>query len=363
MGKDQSEMSKFVRSTTSKYKFGAHISGAGGISNSVTNAYTVGCNAFAMFLKSPRKWVSPPYSKEEIEKFKENCNKYNYDPLTDILPHGQYFINLANPDEEKARKAYDSFIDDLSRCEQLGVGHYNLHPGSSLKGDHESQLKQLASYLNKAIKETKFVKVLLENMAGTGNLIGSNFKDLKYVIDLIEDKDRIGVCVDTCHTFAAGYDISTREAYDKFWNQFDEIIGYQYLRGIHLNDSKAPLGANRDLHEILGEGFLGLEVFRLISHDEHLQGLPIILETPQLKEEGYGEEVNLLEWLETVSAPDDEKLAEKNRELQEKGSKSRKDQLAKFDSKKQKGTKRSKPDSTNDIATHLSKQKKASKTE
>ncbi|AQZ16109.1 APN1 (YKL114C) [Zygosaccharomyces parabailii] len=355
-------MSKFVRSTTSRYKFGAHISAAGGISNSVTNAYNIGCNGFAMFLKSPRKWISPAYTPEEIEKFKENCQQCNYNPLTDILPHGQYFINLANPDEEKAQKAYDSLIDDLGRCEQLGIGLYNLHPGSSLKGDHEAQLKQLAQYLNKAIKETKFVKIVLENMAGTGSLIGSNLEDLKFVIDLIEDKTRIGVCVDTCHTFAAGYDLVTREAYEKFWQQFSDTIGYKYLSAVHLNDSKAPLGANRDLHEKLGEGFLGLEVFRMIAHDEHLQGLPLILETPQPTNEGYGEEVKMLEWLETLSSPDDKKLAQKNQELQDRGEKSRKDQQTKFAVKQKKGTKRKKSDSENDITAHLSKQKRVNKT-
>ncbi|QLG72611.1 hypothetical protein HG535_0D03190 [Zygotorulaspora mrakii] len=330
-------MSTFVRSTTSKYKFGAHISAAGGISKSILNAFNIGCNAFAMFLKSPRKWVSPQYTTEEIEKFKLHCKEYGYDPLTDILPHGQYFINLANPDIEKAEKAYDSLLDDLHRCEQLGVGLYNLHPGSSLNADHNEQIKQLAKYLNKALKETKFVKIVLENMAGTGSLIGSELQDIRNVIDLIEEKDRVGVCIDTCHTYAAGYDISTKDSFDKFWNDFDEIIGFKYLSAIHLNDSKAPLGANRDLHELLGEGFLGLEVFRLISHCDKLVNLPIILETPQKKDEGYGEEIKLLEWIETRDE-DDKEVQEKNTALQAKGEKARKEQLSKFEAKKKKST-------------------------
>lgn len=330
-------MSQFVRSTTSKYKFGAHISGAGGISNSVSNAFGIGCNSFAMFLKSPRKWVSPQYTEEEIQKFKDNCKQYNYNPLTDVLPHGQYFINLANPDIEKAEKAYASLIDDLNRCEQLGVGLYNLHPGSSLKADHQVQLKQLANYLNKALKETKFVKIVLENMAGTGSLVGSDLQDLHEVIELIEDKSRIGVCIDTCHTYAAGYDISTKESFEKFWKMFDETIGFKYLSAIHLNDSKAPLGANRDLHELLGEGFLGLEVFRLIAHSDHLVDIPIILETPQPKEEGYGEEIKLLEWLEDKSE-DDKEVIEKNDKLQAKGAKSRKEHEEKFATKQKKAT-------------------------
>ena len=169
---------------------------------------------------------------------------------------------------------------DLNRCEQLGIGLYNLHPGSSLKGDHQSQLKQLASYLNKAIKETKFVKIVLENMAGTGNLVGSSLIDLKEVIGMIEDKSRIGVCIDTCHTFAAGYDISNTESYDKFWKEFDDVIGLKFLSAVHLNDSKAPLGANRDLHERLGQGYLGINAVsytHLDVYKRQLLLLPLLL--------------------------------------------------------------------------------------
>lgn len=352
-------MSKFIKSTTSKYKFGAHMSTAGGVSNSVFHAYNAGCNSFALFLKSPRKWVSPQYTKEEIEKFKDLVKQYKYDPLTDILPHGQYFINLANPDEEKALKSYDSLIDDLKRCESLGIGLYNLHPGSSLKGDHQTQLKQLASYLNKAISNTKFVIIVLENMAGTGNLVGSNLQDLHTVIELIEDKTRIGVCVDTCHAFAAGYDISSFQNFQKFWEQFDKIIGLKYLKAMHLNDSKAPLSANRDLHEKLGEGYLTLKFFHQIMQFDFLQKIPLVLETPQENDDGYGEEIKLLEWLETV--PSDSKL-EDNKEfmtkfdiLQKNGAKSRKEQMTKFEGKQKKTTKRK---AGIDITAQLTKKKK-----
>lgn len=342
------------------------MSGAGGISNSVLNAHNTGCNAFAMFLKSPRKWVSPAFTKEEIAKFNDNCEKFNYNPLTDILPHGHYLINLANPDLEKVDKSYESFLDDLKRCESLGIGLYNFHPGSVLKGDRQVQLKQLAQFLNRAIKETKFVKILLENMAGTGNLVGSNLKDLHDVIEMVEDKTRIGVCVDTCHTFAAGYDISNQESFDKFWKDFDSIIGLKYLHAMHLNDSKAPLGANRDLHEKLGEGFLGLEVFRIIAHADHLRGIPIILETPQPDEEGYGHEIKLLEWLESVENPEDQELITKSEEKQQLGSKSRKEQLSKWEIKQKKATKVPRKRKTAssegaDIAAQLTNSKKAKK--
>lgn len=354
------QMSHFVRSSTSKYKFGAHISSAGGISNSVTNAYNVGCNSFAMFLKSPRKWVSPPYPDDEVQKFKTKCKDLGYDPKTDILPHGSYFINLANPDPEKADKSYGGFIDDLHRCEQLGIGLYNFHPGSSLTGDHEKQLAQLASYINMAHKETSSVKIVLENMAGTGNLVGSNLADLQKVIGLVQDKSRVGVCVDTCHTFAAGYDISTKESFDHFWEEFDRTVGLKYLSAIHLNDSKAPLAANRDLHEKLGEGFLGLEVFKLISQTDFLQNIPIVLETPQPKEDGYGHEIKLLEWLEKCSQTEEHKeFIDKSQTLQRQGEKSRKEQLAKFEKKQKSASKkRGAPSSKSaDILTKLSTKK------
>ncbi|GMM53625.1 DNA-(apurinic or apyrimidinic site) lyase [Maudiozyma humilis] len=356
-------MSKFVKSATSKYKFGAHMSTAGGVSNSVQHAYDTGCNSFALFLKSPRKWVSPQYTPEEIEKFKKLVKEYNYDPLTDILPHGQYFINLANPDEEKALKSYDSFLDDLKRCESLGIGLYNLHPGSSLKGDHPTQLKQLASYLNKAIKETEFVTILLENMAGTGNLVGSNLEDLNTVIDLIEDKSRIGVCVDTCHTFAAGYDISTAETFQQFWDDFDRIVGLKYLRAMHLNDSKAPMGANRDLHEKLGEGYLTLKFFHLIAtRYKFLKKIPIVLETPQDNDDGYGEEVDMLEWLETIPADSDlsknDEFMEKYQTLQKNGAKSRKEQMAKFETKKKKPAATKRKAAGKDIISQMAKKSK-----
>ncbi|CCH62790.1 hypothetical protein TBLA_0I01300 [Henningerozyma blattae CBS 6284] len=324
-------LTKMIRSTTSKYKFGAHVSTKGGVSNSVTNAYNIGCNSFALFLKSPRKWESPQYTTEEILKFKANCEEFRYDPLLDILPHGQYFINLANPDKEKTEKSFNSLLDDLTRCEQLGIGLYNLHPGSSIDGDHQRQLKQLAEYLNKAIKKTKFVKILLENMSGKGNLVGSDLKDLETVISFIEDKSRIGVCVDTCHTFSAGYDLRNKESFEKFWKDFDDIVGLKYLGAIHLNDSKTPYAANKDLHEKLGEGFIGLETFRLISHDERFTKLPIILETPQKDDTGYGHEINLLEWLETVDRSEDSELKAKIQELQQLGEKSRNEQIKKFE--------------------------------
>ncbi|KAK6459659.1 xylose isomerase-like protein [Scheffersomyces xylosifermentans] len=321
------------------YKFGAHVGMSGGISKAVTNAMDIGANSFALFLKSPRKWDNPPIKDEEAEKFIQLCEEHGYNPRTDILPHGSYFINLANPDPEKEEKALGSFIDDLQRCEKLNIGLYNFHPGSSLDSDHKEALARLAKNINKAIKETSFVKIVIENMAGHGNLIGSNLQDIRDVIDMVEDKSRVGVCVDTCHTFAAGYDITTKDKFDEFWKQFDEIIGPEYLSAIHLNDSKAPLGANRDLHQKLGHGFLGLEVFRVIANYPRLQNIPIVLETPiKDKDIEYGDEIKLLEWLEGKEE-DNEEYVKKRDELFKLGAKERAEQLKKFDDKKAKESK------------------------
>lgn len=350
-------MFKFPK-VPSKFKFGAHVGMSGGVSNAVLNAMDIGANCFALFLKSPRRWESPPIKDEEAAEFRRLCEKYGYNARKDILPHGSYFINLASPDLEKEEKAYGGFIDDLHRCEKLDIGLYNFHPGSSLDGDHGEALKKLAKNINRAIKETKFVKIVLENMAGHGNLIGLNLQDLRDVIDMVEDKSRVGVCIDTCHTFAAGYDIVDQEKWTAFWKQFEDIIGWDYLSAIHLNDSKAPLGANRDLHQKLGYGFLGLEVFRIIANDKRLQDIPIVLETPVGKDDSvYGEEIKLLEWLQGKEE-DNKEFVEKAAELLKLGLKERAEQLKKFEAKTAKKEKVTKKRKGEDILSLLSKKVK-----
>lgn len=314
----------------------------GGISNAVINARDIGANSFAVFLKLPRQWALKPLDSKEIDKFKRFCQEYSYNPATDILPHGSYLINLANPDDEKLEKSFGCFVDDLKRCEQLGIGLYNFHPGSALKGgDHRKALEKLAKNINRAIKETLTVKIVIENMAGHGDIIGSNLQDIRDVIDMVDNKKRVGVCIDTCHAFAAGYNIG--EEWTKFWTQYDEIIGYEYLCAIHLNDSKAPLGANRDLHQFLGQGFLGLECFRLIANDDHLKNMPIILETPVKDDDTrYGEEIKLLEWLMGRSA-DDKEFQAKQSELANEGAGERQEYQAKYDDKQAKALKKRAP--------------------
>lgn len=330
-------MTTFLRNTQSRYKFGCHVSTAGGIAQSILNANKIGCQSFAMFMNSPRRWNEKNLTNDEIDEFKLNCEKYNYNPETDILPHGHYFINLCNPDLLKADKAFGLFINEITNCEKLGIKLYNLHPGSALKGGNlPLQIKQLANFINKAHDETSTIKIVLENMSGKDNVIGNKLEDLRDLIELVDNKDRIGVCIDTCHTYASGYDISTEIEFNKFWTQFDEIIGFKYLNALHLNDSKAPLNSKQDLHERLGQGFLGLETFRLIANDKRFEGIPLILETPYKDNdniEGYGKEIQLLHWLETINSEDNKELVEKDLNLQKLGEKTRSDQQAKYDKK------------------------------
>lgn len=340
-------------------KFGAHVGAAGGVSNAVLNARNIGANSFALFLKSPRKWESPAIAPTEINKFKQLCLEHGYDPKTDILPHGSYFINLANPARDKAQKAYGAFLDDLQRCESLGIGHYNFHPGSSLDGDHSEAIEQLASYINTALKETSGVKIVVENMAGTGNLIGSQLEDLGKLLRLVQDKTRIGFCVDTAHTFASGYKINTNEEWDEFLQEFDRLVGLEYLAGIHLNDSKVPCGANRDLHERLGRGFIGLECFRSIANCEKLAGIPIILETPAGTDESiWGEEIKLLEWLQGRGADDHEVLERATREASH-GAGERAKQMAAYEKKLKTAASKEKNSATRAAAANKSNKRKA----
>ncbi|PWW77401.1 AP endonuclease [Tuber magnatum] len=298
-----------ARTAGVKMMVGAHVSMSGGVQRAITNSLNIGGNAFALFLKSQRKWASPDMKEADATAFRAACEKHGFDPGKHVLPHGSYLINLANGDAEKAKKAYNCFLDDLKRCERLGIGLYNFHPGSTLGMSHSESLGRVSTALNKAHSETKFCITVLENMAGAGNVIGGKFEDLRDIIAKVKDKDRVGVCLDTCHLFAAGHDIRTKESYDRVMSNFDQIVGRKYLMALHINDSKAPLASKRDLHQNIGLGFLGLEPFRLIMNDERLEGLPLILETPMEEEKTWAEEVKLLESLIGVEGDDPEFLA------------------------------------------------------
>ncbi|EED22056.1 DNA (apurinic or apyrimidinic site) lyase, endon uclease [Talaromyces stipitatus ATCC 10500] len=261
---------------------GAHVSAAKGVQNSVVNSVHIGGNAFALFLKSQRKWENPPLQDENKEQFLKFCLDHEYDAAKYILPHGSYLVNLAQEDEAKAKQAYDSFLDDLQRCEKLGIRLYNFHPGAAGQTTVESAISRLAQSLTKALAATETVTPVLETMCGHGTTLGGPLSELGAVISQIPEKyhSRIGVCVDTCHSFSYGYDLASPEGFRSFMQEFDDKIGLKFLRALHLNDSKAPKGSKRDLHANIGTGFLGLRAFHNVMNEKRFQGLPMILETP-----------------------------------------------------------------------------------
>ncbi|KAF4965905.1 hypothetical protein FSARC_6341 [Fusarium sarcochroum] len=307
---------------------GAHVSAAGGVQNSVTNAVHIGANAFALFLKSQRKWTNPPLDPEAKNQFISLCKDHSYSAGEHALPHGSYLVNLAQADQEKANQAYTSFVDDLTRCEQLGIRLYNFHPGNTGGDARAAAIGRIAAQLNKSHKATKTVITVLENMAGSGNVVGSTWEDLRDIIDLVEDKERVGVCIDTCHAFAAGYDLRTPEAFKKTIDSFNDIVGHKYLKAFHLNDSKAPFNSNRDLHANIGTGFLGLRAFHSIMNHAPFAGMPMVLETPIDRpgadgksaedKKVWADEIKLLEKLVGMDAESDE-FKELEKELQAKG--------------------------------------------
>lgn len=276
---------------------GAHVSAAGGLYNAFLNSKKIGGNAMALFLKSQRQWAAKPLEDETILKFKDTCQQLGFD-MTKVLPHGSYLVNLGNPDEEKRKKSYEAFLDELKRCDQLGIKLYNFHPGSTVGAcSVKESIQHIADCINEAIKATCEVTVVIENMAGQGNVIGGKFEHLRDIIELVEDKSRIGVCLDTCHTFAAGYDLRSAKAYQKTMDEFEKVVGFKYLKAMHLNDSMTPHASGKDRHESIGKGHLGIAAFQNIMNDERLLGIPMVLETPlhpTLGESCYRDEIKLL---------------------------------------------------------------------
>lgn len=272
---------------------GAHVSASGGVEHAPVNAHEIGANAFALFTKNQRQWVSKPLSDDSIRLFKENCEKYDFNPEY-ILPHDSYLINLGHPEEEGLEKSRAAFLDEMQRCEQLGLKLLNFHPGSTLnKISVEDCLARIAESINMTLKKTKGVTAVIENTAGQGSNLGSEFWQLKYIIDRVEDKSRVGVCLDTCHTFTAGYDLVND--YDKVFEEFDKEVGFNYLRGMHLNDSKKPMGSHVDRHDSIGEGFIGKGFFERLMKDSRFDNMPLILETPD--ESKWEKEI---EWLRSA---------------------------------------------------------------
>lgn len=256
---------------------GAHVSASGGVENAPVNAHEIGANAFALFTKNQRQWVSKPLTEENIRLFKENCEKYNFKPEY-ILPHDSYLINLGHPEPDALEKSRAAFLDEMQRCEQLGLKLLNFHPGSHLnKISVEDSLDLIAESINITLEKTKGVTAVIENTAGQGSNLGNEFWHLKYIIDRVEDKNRVGVCLDTCHTFTAGYDFLGD--YDAVFNEFEEVVGFRYLRGMHLNDSKKELGSHVDRHDSIGKGLIGFAFFERLMRDPRFDNMPLILET------------------------------------------------------------------------------------
>jgi len=259
---------------------GAHVSAAGGVENAPVNAHKIDAKGFALFTKNQRQWNAKPLNDDNIQKFKENCEKYGYKKGT-ILPHDSYLINLGHPVKANLDKSRNAFLDEMQRCEKLDIDRLNFHPGSHLnKTSEEACLKTIAESVNIALDKTNGVMAVIENTAGQGTNMGHTFEQIKYIIDRVEDKNRVGVCIDTAHAMAAGYDFLSEDSYKKFWDEFDKIIGFKYLKGMHLNDSKKDVGTRVDRHASIGEGFLGKNVFKNLMQDQRIDEIPLILETP-----------------------------------------------------------------------------------
>ena len=273
---------------------GPHVSASGGVEFAPTNAHEIGATAFALFTRNQRQWVSKPLSAESIALFKQRCQEYGYDARY-ILPHDSYLINLGHPQAEGLEKSRAAFYDEMHRCEQLGLTMLNFHPGSHLNEFSGTDcLARIAESINITLDRTQGVTAVIENTAGQGSNMGFSFYHLAEIIDQVEDKSRVGVCLDTCHTYSAGYDI--RDNYEAVWTEFGQVVGYNYLKGIHLNDTKKALGSRVDRHESIGLGLLGIDFFKRFMQDERFDDIPLILETPD--ETRWAEEIQLLKSFE-----------------------------------------------------------------
>lgn len=271
---------------------GAHVSTAGGIFNAPLNAKKIGAKAFALFTKNQRQWKAKPLTEEAVNKFKENLKKVKILPRH-VLPHDSYLINLGHPEKEKRRKSIEAFVDEVNRCYLLGLKYLNFHPGSHLRMISEKEcLKLIAKSLDETMERTKDVVLVIENTAGQGSNVGYSFEHLAEIISVVKNKRRIGICLDTCHMFAAGYDIRTEKSYGRTMKEFGEIVGFKYLKGMHLNDAKSQLGSRVDRHQSIGMGNIGVDAFRFIMNDERLNDIPLILETPDSSRWPY--EIKLL---------------------------------------------------------------------
>ncbi|MBZ4658064.1 MAG: nfo [Methermicoccus sp.] len=259
---------------------GAHVSASGGVENAPLNAHKIRAKAFAFFTKNQRQWVAAPYTEKNIDLFKERCQSFGYSP-DQILPHDSYLINLGHPQKEGLEQSRNAFFDEMKRCEQLGLNRFNFHPGSHLNQiSIDECLNRIAESINLALDKTSGVTAVIENTAGQGTNLGHTFEQLAQIIDKVEDKSRVGVCIDTAHTLASGYEIRTREAFDETFSKFDRVVGFHYLKGMHINDSKKELASRVDRHDSIGKGVMNMDMFSFIMNDPRFDNMPLILETP-----------------------------------------------------------------------------------
>lgn len=271
---------------------GAHVSAAGGVENAPLNAKKIGATAFALFTKNQRQWVAKPLTDESVRRFRQNCADAGY-AADQILPHDSYLINLGHPEADGLEKSRTAFIDEMTRCEQLGLKLLNFHPGSHLnKISAADCLARIAESINLALEQTEGVIAVIENTAGQGTNLGHRFEHLAEIISGVKDQSRVGVCLDTCHTFSAGYDLVSAKGYEETLTRFETVVGFRYLKGLHLNDGKKKQGSRVDRHESLGKGTLGLEAFRMIMNDSRFDGIPMILETPD--PDRWADEIRML---------------------------------------------------------------------
>ena len=271
---------------------GAHVSASGGVENAPLNAHEIGAKAFALFTRNQRQWKSSPLTSRSIDLFKERCAAYGYLP-SQILPHDSYLINLGHPEAEGLTKSREAFLDEMQRCEQLGLDRLNFHPGSHLNAfPIDDCLDRIAESINEALNQTSGVTAVIENTAGQGTNLGHTFEQIAHINDRVEEKSRVGVCIDTAHTLAAGYDIKTTEGFIDTFDKFDKIIGFSYLRGMHINDSKKDLASKVDRHDSIGKGLMGLTTFKMLMNDPRFDNIPMILETPD--ETIWAEEISYL---------------------------------------------------------------------
>lgn len=268
------------------------MSASGGVENAPRNAQAIGATALALFTKNQRQWHAPQLTPAQIAAFREAMQQGGY-TAQQVLPHDSYLINLGHPEAEGLAKSREAFLEEMQRCEQLGLDRLNFHPGSHLKQiSEEASLDRVADSINYALAHTRGVTAVIENTAGQGSNLGYRFEHLRHIIDRIEDKSRVGVCLDTCHSFAAGYDLSSEMACDITFAEFDRVVGFHYLRGMHLNDAIKPLGSRVDRHAPLGEGHIGWNCFRYIARDARFENIPLILETPD--ESRWPQEIAML---------------------------------------------------------------------